>query len=60
MSAEYWWHNTEIGRPKYSEKNLSLCDFLHHKSHTGWPGYKPAVSRSEPAKCLKFGTAVIS
>jgi hypothetical protein len=29
---------TLTGTPKHSEKNLSQCHFLRHKSHMDWPG----------------------
>jgi hypothetical protein len=30
---EDWWNDTDLGKPKYSEKNLSQCHFVRHKSH---------------------------
>jgi hypothetical protein len=29
------------GKPKYSEKPPSHCDFVHHKSQTDGPGIDP-------------------
>jgi hypothetical protein len=29
---EHRWNETDRGKPKYSEKNLSQCHFVHHKS----------------------------
>jgi hypothetical protein len=28
----------QMGKLKYSEKNLSHCHFVNHKSHMGWSG----------------------
>jgi hypothetical protein len=33
MSMEFWWNDTDWGKPQYSEKNLSQCHFVRHKSH---------------------------
>jgi hypothetical protein len=33
MNMEFWWNNTDRGKPKYSEKNLAQCHFVYHKSH---------------------------
>jgi hypothetical protein len=30
--GEPWWNNTDRGKMKNSEKNLSLYNFIHHKS----------------------------
>jgi hypothetical protein len=27
------WNNTERGKQKYLERNLSVCHTVHHKSH---------------------------
>jgi hypothetical protein len=29
----YWWNNTDKGKAKYSEKSVSQCHLVYHKSH---------------------------
>jgi hypothetical protein len=37
MSMEQWWNDVYWREPKNSEKNVSQCHFIHHKSHKEWP-----------------------
>jgi len=41
MINEYWWNDDERDESKYSDKNLSQCHCVHHKSHFDWPGIEP-------------------
>jgi len=43
MSKEHLQNGTNKGRPKCSEKNLSQCRFILHKTHIGRPGMKPGL-----------------
>jgi hypothetical protein len=37
------WNDTDRGKAKNSEKNLSQCHSVHHKSHMDWPGREPGT-----------------
>jgi hypothetical protein len=30
LAMEHRWNGTDRGKPKYSEQNLSQCNFVHH------------------------------
>jgi hypothetical protein len=46
---EHRWNETDRGKPKYSEKNLSQCQFFHQKSHMDWSGIEPGLRGERPA-----------
>jgi hypothetical protein len=33
LVMEHRWNEIDRGEPNYSEKNLSQCHFVHHKSN---------------------------
>jgi hypothetical protein len=47
IGVEHWWNDTERGKPKYTEKNLSQCHFIHHKFHVDWPGIELDTPRQK-------------
>ena len=38
VSMQHSKNNSKRGQVKYWEENLSQRYFVHHKSHTQWPG----------------------
>jgi len=47
---DHWWDDTDRGKLKYLEKNLSHCYFDQHQSHKHWPWSEPRPMQSEAAK----------
>ena len=39
----YRWNDSNLGIPKYLEKTLSQCHFVHQKSHIHWPEIVPGL-----------------
>jgi hypothetical protein len=58
MSMEQSWNDTDRGKLKYWEKNLSKWRFTQHKSHTGWPGIEPVPPLWQPSKHATVAIAV--
>jgi hypothetical protein len=57
---EHRWNEIDRGKPKYSERSLSQCPFVHHKSHMDRPGIDPGLRGERPAtNSLSHGTAII-
>jgi hypothetical protein len=42
---EHRWNEIDRGKPKYSERNMSQCHFIHHKSHMDRHGMEPGPPR---------------
>jgi hypothetical protein len=56
--GERRWNDIDRRKPKNSEKNLSQCQFVHHKSHMDWPGSEPGLRVERPlTNRLSHGTA---
>jgi hypothetical protein len=56
--SDRWVNDNDRGIPKYSEKNLAQCHFIHYKFHTYWPGIEPGPQQWESDKnCLGHFTA---
>ena len=49
MSMEHWWNDTDRGKPKYSEKNLSQWHLVQHTSHMYEPGMESGTPSERPA-----------
>jgi hypothetical protein len=39
-----WVNDNGTGNPKYSEKNLFQCHFVHYKLHMDWPAIESGPS----------------
>jgi hypothetical protein len=45
--VESQWNGNDRAKQKNSEKNLSQCHSVLHKSHMDWPGREPGPPREE-------------
>jgi hypothetical protein len=45
MSVEHWWNDSDRGKLRHWERNLSKYHFFHHKRHVDWPGIEARPSR---------------
>jgi hypothetical protein len=60
MNMEQRWNDIDMGKPKDSEKNLTECHFVRHKSHMNWPEREPGPRGEKPAtNRLSYGTAEV-
>jgi hypothetical protein len=54
MSMDPRWNDIDRGKPKISEKHLSQCHCVHHKSHMDWPRYEPGHSHTSVLDPVNF------
>jgi len=45
MITEDWWIDTDGGKQKYWDQNLSQCHAFRHKSHVDWSDIEHGPSR---------------
>jgi hypothetical protein len=58
MSMEQWWNDTDRGKVKYSNKNLSQCQFSTLNLTQTELGSKPSFRGEKSAiHCLSHGTS---
>jgi hypothetical protein len=58
---EHQWNEIDRGKPKYSEKNLSQCHFIHHNPTWTDPGSNLGLRDERPATYrLSHGTAFLT
>jgi hypothetical protein len=56
---KHWWNNTDREKLMHSEKSLSQCHFIHHKSHMDLAGIFSNLRDERPmANSLHHGTAL--
>jgi hypothetical protein len=41
------WNDTDRGKLKNLEKNLSQCHFVHNKSHMDWPALTEIIHNTQ-------------
>ena len=39
--TKHWWNDSDTGKPKCSEKNLSQCQFVYYRFPIDWPESEP-------------------
>jgi hypothetical protein len=55
MSMKHWWNDSDRGKLRYWERNMSQCHFFHHKCHMDLPGIEARPNRLSNAT-VKFVT----
>jgi len=49
---EHWWNDSDGGKQKYSDTNLSQSHLVHHKSNTNRPDiYRTSLAIKQDRKC---------
>jgi hypothetical protein len=60
VNMEQRWNDTDRGKLKDSEKNLSQCHFVHHKSHVDYSGSERCLRGEKPVtNHLSYDTACL-